>query len=827
MASRLSIANSIKFSLMLLVLALVGTAPGCARFTDSTHLGAERNEHRVYGPHTVGMAFVCHHAGLDGISVLLRSQAGTGDIVLHLRESPESLVDIATAVVAPLPSQEPTYHHFDFPLQDDVNGRSLFLLIESPDTDAQNGVVVPYSMEESSLHTLYLDGDPTPGQLSAELHYSIVYIVKDVGRQVISSGMRWVGLLFFSALLYLLPGGAAVMWLLQDGDWIERSIVAMGSSVAINALLLYGTMTGLRLSPALVIGFLVLCACIILAKGVLLWRSRRLRLVSLAGLWDRCRQDPSRLALLLVSALILGVRIFTVRDLAVPMWGDSHQHTMIAQLMVDNGGLFDSWEPYAPLKTFTYHFGFHANVALFHWLSRDSVIHSVIWIGQILNALAALVLYPLAVQVSGGRRWAGVGAVLVAGWLSPMPMNYVNWGRYTQLAAQVILPVAAWLIWQVLTSERHYLGRWVLVWLTVAGLLLTHYRVAIIAVLLLAVGWAASTLNAWKQKASLCRPLLHVLLGFLVPLALVAPWFWHVQSGLLTKIVGEFTRSQADAAVVFNYRVFTSIPSYVPVPLLVMSLMGLVVGLVERRGQVLLVIVWTCLQFLAAYSDWFYVPGAITVSILEGVLDSFTVLIGLYMPASILCGYLGGALLEVLSSRFFRLWKVMAAGLVLVLIGVGSKDALTVLEPAYVLVTDADLEAMQWIREHTPQTAKFLVNSFSAYGGNATVGSDAGWWIPILAGRENTVPPITYAHEAAHEPGYAARINGFARRVETISLASREALALLRDNGITHVYVGYKGGNICVDELQHSDYYQLAYHRDRVWVFEVVDQPGN
>jgi len=794
---------------------------------DTVHLDAEHGEHRVYGSHTVGMSFVCHHAGLERISVLLRGQAGTGDIILHLRERSDSQVDMATAMIAPLPSAEPTYHHFDFPVQDDVNGRSLFLLVESPDTDAQSSVVVPYSTEESSPHTLYLDGDPTPGQVSSELYYSTLYIVRDLGRQVVSLGVRWSSLLFFSSLLCLLPGGAVVVWLLQDGDWIERAIVSVGLSVAINTLLLYGTMTGLRLSPPLVIGYLTVCACSILAKGVLLWRSGQLRLVSLAGLWGRCRQDPSRLTLLAVFALILGVRLFTVRDLAVPMWGDSQQHTMIAQLMVDNGGLFDSWEPYAPLKTFTYHFGFHANVALFHWLSNDTVVHSVIWTGQVLNALAALVLYPLAVQVSGGRRWAGVGAVLVAGWLSPLPMNYVNWGRYTQLAAQVILPVATWLIWRELTSKRRYLGRLVIVWLVVAGLSLTHYRVAIIAGLLLVAGWAARTLEAWRRKENLWRPLLGVVWSLVAPLALVAPWFWRVQSGLLTEIVGEFARSQGDAAIVFDHSVFLSIPSYVPVPLLIASLVGFVVALVERRKQVLLVVVWTCLQFLAAYSDWLYVPGATTVSILEGVLDSFTVLIGLYMPASILCGCLGGALLEVLSVRFSRLWKAMAAGATLLLIAVGSRQAFTVLDPAYVLVTDADLLAMQWIQEHTPKTAKFLVNSFSAFGGNATVGSDAGWWIPILARRENTVPPITYAHEAAYEPEYVARINDFARKVETISLATSEALDLLCDNGITHVFVGYKGGSIRVDELQQSDYYQLLYHKDRVWVFEVVDQPGS
>ena len=39
---------------------------------------------------------------------------------------------------------------------------------------------------------------------------------------------------------------------------------------------------------------------------------------------------------------------------------------------------------------------------------------AVLWIGQLLNILAVMVLYPMAIKV-GRNRWAGVVAVLVAG----------------------------------------------------------------------------------------------------------------------------------------------------------------------------------------------------------------------------------------------------------------------------------------------------------------------------------------------------------------------------------------------------------------------------
>lgn len=808
---------------MLVALVLAAVAPGCTQFTDSAPLGADFDRYELYGPHTVGMQFVSHHAGLDGISVLIHSQASTGEVTLRLRESPGSVTDIAAVTIFPSPSQEPIYQRFSLPLQGDANGRSFFLVIESPDTDPRDSAWVPYRADALSTYMLYLDGEPAPGQLSFELHYNPVYIAKDLAKQALSFALSQVAALVLTLTLYLLPGAAAVVWLLRDGDWIERLIVATGLSVAIHALFVYTTMTGLRMSPALVIGYLVLCALLVAIRAVMLWRSGRLRPAALVGLLKSLRHDLPPLVLLVVFVSTLGVRLFTVRDLAVPMWGDSQQHTMIVQLMADNGGLFDSWQPYAPLKTFTYHFGFHANAVLYHWLSGDTVVHSVVWIGQVLNALAALVLYPLAVQVSGGRRWAGVGAVLVAGWLSPMPMYYVNWGRYTQLAAQTVLPVAAWLFWQELKSKRRDVGRWVLLWLAVTGLLLTHYRIAVAAALFLAVGWAGIMLRAWVQGGSLFRPLRQVVVGVAVPLALLAPWFWHVKAGLLPGLVEQTARLQTEARIVFRYDVLASVVTYVPAFLLLGSLLGLAVGLLERRAQIVVLVAWTVLLLLAAYPDWLYVPGAVAASIFEGVLDSFTVFIALYMPVSILCGYLVGALVDAVARSSAQLAKVFAPALVLLLMGMGARQGMTVLDPEYALVTDADLQAMQWIREHTPETAKFLANSFAAFGGNATVGSDAGWWIPILAGRENNVPPITYAHEASFEPGYAAQINDFARKVEGLSLGTGEAASLLRSHGITHVYVGQKGGTIRADELEQSGYYRVAYHEDGVWVFEVVD----
>ncbi len=105
--------------------------------------------------------------------------------------------------------------------------------------------------------------------------------------------------------------------------------------------------------------------------------------------------------------------------------------------------------------------------------------------------LQALTLYALAAGLTG-RPWAGVGAALAAAGLGPMPAYYLNWGRYTQLAGQVLLPAAgldclavtaplpasSGELWRGLAARR--LGAASLV----AGLALTHYLVTVFFALL-------------------------------------------------------------------------------------------------------------------------------------------------------------------------------------------------------------------------------------------------------------------------------------------------------------------------------------------------------
>jgi hypothetical protein len=114
------------------------------------------------------------------------------------------------------------------------------------------------------------------------------------------------------------------------------------------------------------------------------------------------------------------------------------------------------------------------------------------------------------------------------------------------------------------------------------------------------------------------------------------------------------------------------------------------------------------------------------------------------------------------------------------------------------------------------------VNGFFAYGGGLVVGSDAGWWIPLLTGRDNTMPPINYATETSSVPDYWSRVNGIVQRLQDSPLDDPATLQFLEKNGISHVYIGEKGGPLLkVEELQQSSLYQEVYQQDQVWIFEI------
>lgn len=811
------------------VLALL--LPGCARlarFTDTMPLDDEdTGSYALYGERAVGQTFLGHHAGLDGIGVLLTAEDAAHEVVLHLRASAESDVDLALVTATVSPSGAPAYVQFPVPLQEDANGVSLYLHLEAPGATAASPVVVPYSTMTSPWHTLWLDGETVPDwRLAYQLHYRSASIVKDLARQVSGFGLRSLGRLLLTLPFYLLPGGALVVWLLRDGDWIERTITALCTSVAVYVLLVYATLTGLRLNRGAVVGLLAASALAIAVRVWLDWRQGRLRIPTLRGAWRAIRAYPSPAVLAFVSLLVVGVRVWVTRDMLVPRWADSVQHTVMVQLMLDHGGLFESWEPYAPYTTLTMHFGFHANAAAFHWLSGLGAIPSVIWVGQMLNALAALALYPLGKRVGG--RWAGILAVLVSGLLTTTPMVYANWGRYPQLAGLVLLPIGGWLLWRALDADRLSPRLLALIALCGAGQALAYYRVpyyfAAFAAALVVVQCVGDRRLGWAHCA---RQVGRVALVAVATVALLIPWGLHIsESRLADAVVAAAEHTGAVEAARTELKQWAELGNQVPLPLLVLAGFAVVWAAARRRPAPLVIGLWATGLFVLNVARWAGLPGT-------QHLTAFAATISVYVPASIVVAWLGVESARLVCPRLPQMGRAVAVSLIALVALLGAYRSIRLDAPRRDLVTQSDLEAMAWIRENAPSDARFLVNGFMIYEGYTAIGYDAGWWLPLLAGRANTMPPeYALLNEQPRDPGYSRRAIDLVRALEETPVVSAEGVSLICQQGITHLYVGegrmrdwqpVPSALFTAEELLASDAFAPLHNSGEAWVFELLE----
>lgn len=167
---------------------------------------------------------------------------------------------------------------------------------------------------------------------------------------------------------------------------------------------------------------------------------------------------------------------------------------------------------------------------------------------------------------------------------------------------------------------------------------------------------------------------------------------------------------------------------------------------------------------------------------------------------------------------------VMSAGLIGLAVW-GAVSIANIVETNAPYVQADDLPAMDWIRNNTPASARFMVNTFHFdFSDDYVLGSDAGYWLPLLAGRATITAPMTYTAERAASPDFLQRLVAFNRL--NGNLNTPEAMALLQKEGITHVYVGQRGGPIAAAELMKSPNFKLVYQSGSAYVFELVNAAG-
>jgi hypothetical protein len=544
------------------------------------------------------------------------------------------------------------------------------------------------------------------------------------------------------AIVLVLPGAVALLLADHRSRGFDRLAIVVGVSVTLWPLaFLWSSLAGLTWSTSI-----VWLAVFGLAAGLVALVVRQRPRFS----QDHPRVCAASVVLAFVLVVAVGLRVWQAREMVVVPWVDGFHHTLITQLMLDGGTLPDGFRPYMPVDGFYYHFGFHVLAATVSWLSGASAAQATLWTGQALSALATVTIYALALRLTQHRESAVLAAAVPAA-VFFFPSYYLSWGRYTQLAGLVALPVV-WILVTDATVRARPVRVLALAAACSAGLLLVHYRVFVF---------------------------------FLI--GVVPEWL--------------FSTSSNDVWIGFAIR-------------------GLLVGLAVRWRAALMLAAFLLLATLAVYPQWLGLGGLGT----SWALPPFALAISVFVPVALGMALLSDAGIE-LGARLDRERLAVGAALVLtvLLTGMGARQIRDIANPDTVIATAPDVAAAQWISANTPADARFLVSTYHWHLGTYR-GLDGGYWLPLLAGRDASIPPSFYVYG---DPEYASEVSDVSAIVQRAdALTDEEIIDVMERTRSDYVYIGPASegndGKFTPERFRQHRSFEEVFGRNGVYVFRLL-----
>lgn len=540
---------------------------------------------------------------------------------------------------------------------------------------------------------------------------------------------------------------------------------------------------------------------------VVVWRS-----------WDRLRQTRwgEPLALSIFCIFVLAVRLVAIRDAVTLPWVDASRHALITALMREQGQLLTSYRPLLPVDLAPYHYGLHTLTAGVGLLVPSADLIDILpAIMQLLSAVICLAIFSGGWLLTGRRRVGWIAAFLV-GLPFFFPGYYTTWGRLTQLAGLVILPVLLGVTWRLRAPASGRILAALFAVLT-AGLFYTHIRVFLLFVpYFLLVTLLA--LRPWRPPPVRRRTLIRWCAalagaaGLALPRALV----------LLRHFAGYAAVQPADAggaASAFPTGYLNTGWETVWWPAAAAGLLIFLIIWISRLGRqrlvhaALLLGLWVgVLVVLIGGSNlhpgWPIWLPQVTVN---------SAYISLFVPQALLLA----AAADWLVTRALR-WGPARGPVSFLLAGGVTLTALfgvyyqaDILNHQTLLMQPTDLAAIGWLDDNLPAEATIAHGSWE-WLERVWAGRDGGAWILPLTGRRTTAPPIDHTYN----PDLLARtiaLNHALAEVENFS--SPETTALLDQFGVTHVFVGVRSGPLDPAALAANPAWEMIYHHGGTFIF--------
>lgn len=780
---------------------------------------------------SIGQTFVSNYHGLNQFSIQLNpiaEQPADGEIRLWIysdtRLTGEPLASArlpASAVSSHQPAQ--------FQLSKTLPSQSTYFYAR---IESDFPLEIPLQAGQAYLEgAAYFNDLP----LDAQTFFDPDYAKLQLGVGLVQELAKWLGFVFAVSFFFIVPGVVLFSAITDLSKWHWLAILpfSFGFGFASQVVLyLFFYSVGIQLGRWYVFVWVFANLAFLI---YIIWRKSweiRPRTVIKSLEWADIL-GMSVLGLLVIQ------RWWEIRTLQFPMWHDSVHHTLITQLVLENGGLFSSWAPYLALKTFSYHFGLHINTANVAWLTGFSAHFALLWFCQLLNIMAIWSVGGLAFAFTK-NRWSIMIPILLAGFVLYTPNLYTNWGRYTQLAAQVVYPALIGYIYWQWQEQKFTFGGWIVAGITLAALGLTHYRVlTVYPFFLLSVFFVAPPRYPISRKMLKNSPYVWLGLHLLIAGLILLPWLLsHLESTIFGMFVKRMTVSPimgSTSPVAWQELLWNSITSYWGfghLPLLVFLFAIFSFGLAWQKElhkpALLTTLWWVSLVMVSQLANIDKLPG-------KGIVDGFTTWLQLYVPISLLCAL--GFLQIFRSSQ----QKFLAGSLLLLFPLLLFRQRTADIFPArHQMVTTPDLHAVQWMQNNLPATAKIMTAGEEEFK-NMVTGTDAGVWLAYLAQLNTTSLPMIYTTEKPTQVGYFQELVDFHQ--QSIALTKQNDTVgfaqLLEGYQVDYVFVGQQQGQthkpklIGTDNslppnpdgispafLQSVPNLQVIYHQDRVWMFE-------
>jgi len=816
------------FGLIFLFTVLSFTMIGCVTFNDpeasqeySLDTIGTLDDHTV-----VGQSLISRRPDLNGITIWLTTASVQGNapangkqnsINFKLFHSPADVSPVfETSILTPISGNNVPLT-IEIPNQYNPANESYFIQLTtsmgSPQINGRHEDAYPYGQ-------VYINSLPVNADIAFRLSYDYNFeaLVQDLKRGI--TDIWFVVPLFITLFL---PG-----WLLLDFsrlrrrfDFGEQIALSIGISLGlIPVLMLWTTILNIkwtRISVLFIAGFLI---ALLFVRLIYIYITTR-KATDKDNSDSNTQQPPPQngfshhfaipVTLTLIFLATLSVRMIMVRDLATPAWVDSVHHALITRMILSIGSYPTSYLPYMDINPSTYHPGFHSIAAVFTWLTNLSIDKSLLIFGQVLNALAIFSVYLFTKTLTQSSN-AGLFAAIITGFLTPMPAYYTSWGRYTELTGLLILPAAFAIIKLLMDGKTNKQIYWIIFLsaITSAGLFLVHYRVIVfLGCLILTYYLVFVLIKKGEPRSGKTRVMFITSIMVLIAILFALPWFVQTINSTVLPLVNNIGTSSVAFFQDFSW-------SYVTAALgkytLVFAGLGLIWGMIVQKRFAYLLFVWIVLLFLIANLDALHLPGA-------GLINNTSVEIMLFIPISILGGYFIDQLLIQ--------WKyVIPIKLITPLMGIiyiltillaysGSKQLITIINPITILSRNADLPAIDWIRENIPENETIAINPF-LWGYGLYAGSDGGYWIAPLSGRATIPPPVLYGLG----PG-SKMVKEQSQKVIDLSSDPSALWAFLSSNHLHYIYIGAKGGVLSAELLKNSTLFTNIYYRDSVWIFSV------